>query len=125
MRILKLAEALLMDFCIRELRYGVQLLLITLPVYKSLEECCCNNVINFIDFFQRGPREKEANYLMFTIQRSGDLTHVPSLRPHAVFYLDIDKPTVYRVGTLLPSQIQQSSITRTLDEYTVGVRRGT
>ena len=35
LRILKLEEALLVNFCIRELEYGAQLLLIVLPAYSD------------------------------------------------------------------------------------------
>ena len=91
---------------------------------SRLLERCCNNANNFIDFVQRGPRDKEANYLRFTIQRPGDLIYVPSLRPHAVLTLDTGKPTIlsgWDASTIADSTI----ITRTLDEYIVGVRRGT
>ena len=91
---------------------------------SRLLERCCNNASNFIDFFQRGPREREASYLRFTIQRPGDLIYIPSLRAHAVLTFDTGKPTIltgWDASTIADSSI----ITRTLDEYNVGVRRGT
>ena len=91
---------------------------------SRLLERCCNNAGSFIDFFQRGPREREASYLRFTIQRPGDLIYIPSLRAHAVLTFDTGKPTVlsgWDASTIAYSSI----ITRTLDEYNVGVRRST
>ena len=85
---------------------------------SRLLERCFNNANNFIDFFQRGPREKEANYLRFTIQRPGDLIYIPSLRAHAVLTLDSDRPTIlsgWDASTIVNSNV----ITRTLDEYNV------
>ena len=38
-----------------------------------LIERCCKNVTSFSDLIQRGPRDKEANYLRFTVRRPGDL----------------------------------------------------
>ena len=43
----------------------------TINSSSRLLERCCNNANNFIDFFRRGPRAKEASYLRFTIQRPG------------------------------------------------------
>ena len=60
---------------------------------SRLLECCCNNVKIFIDLFQTWPRDKEAGYLRFTIQRPGDLMYVPSLRPYAVLTIDTGKST--------------------------------
>ena len=91
---------------------------------SRLLELCCKTANSFFDFFQKGPREREASYLRFTIQRPGDLIYVPSLRPHAVLTLDTGKPT--RLSEWDASTIADSTIiTRTLDEYNVGVRRGT
>ena len=85
---------------------------------------CCNNVNSSFDFCQRRLREKEAKYSRFTIQRWGDLIYVPSLRPQAGLTLDTSKPTI--LSGWDASTIADSTITtRTLDEYTVGVRRGT
>ena len=94
--------------------------------FSRLIERCCNNANNSIDFFQTGPREKEkeANYLRFTIQRPGDLIYIPSLRPHAVLTLNTGKPTIlsgWDASTIADTTI----ITTTLDEYNVRVRRGT
>ena len=88
---------------------------------SCLLERCCKNANSFIDFFQRGLREREASYLGFTIQRPGDLIYVPSLRPHAVLTLVTGEPTFlsgWDASTIADSTI----ITRTLDEYNVGVR---
>ena len=91
---------------------------------SRLFERFCKNANNFIYIFQRGPREKEANYLRFTIQRPGDLIYIPSLRAHAVLTLDSGRPTIlsgWDASTIGDSDI----LTRTLDDYNVGVRRGT
>ena len=91
---------------------------------SRLLERCCNNASNFIDFFQRGPRERESSYLRFTIQRPDDLIYIRSLRAHAVLTFDTGRPTIlsgWDASTIADSSI----ITRTLDEYNVGVRRGT
>ena len=87
-------------------------------------ERCCNIANSFIDFFQRRPCEREANCSRFTLQRPGDLIYVPSLQPHAVLALDTDQPPIlsgWDASTIADSTI----ITRTLDEYNVGVQRGT
>ena len=91
---------------------------------SRLLERCCNNASKFIDFCQRGPREREASYLRFTIQRPGDLIYIPSLRAHAVLTFDTGKPTILS-GWDASTIADSSNITRTLDEYNVGVRRGT
>ena len=87
-----------------------------------LLERCCNSVSSFIDLIQRGPRDKEASYLRFTVQRPGDLIYIPSLRPHAVLTIDTGKPTVlsgWDASTIADSSI----VIRTLDEYIIGLRR--
>ena len=91
---------------------------------SRLFERCCDNVNSFLDLLQRGPREKEARCLRFTIQRPGDLIYIPPLRPHAVLTIDTGALTIlsgWDASTISDSTI----ITRVLDEYTVGVRRGT
>ena len=90
---------------------------------SRLLERCCNNAGSFIDFFQRGPREREASYLRFTIQRPGDLIYIPSLRAHAVLTFDTGKPTILS-GWDASTIADSSNITRTLDEYNEGGRRG-
>ena len=80
-------------------------------------------VIVSIDFFQKGPREREASCPKFTIQRPGDLVFVPSLRPHALLTVDTGKPTIlsgWDASIIADSTI----IPRTLDKYNVRVRRG-
>ena len=89
-----------------------------------LLERCCNNANNIIELIQRGPRDKEAIYLMFTVQRPGDLSYIPSLRPHAVSTIDTGKPTIlsgWDASTIADSFI----LIRTLDEYNIGLRRST
>ena len=46
-----------------------------------LFESCCHFPEGFIDLMQRGPREREARYLQFTIQRPGDLIYISHLLP--------------------------------------------
>ena len=87
-------------------------------------ERCCNNVTSFLDLIQRGPRAKEASYLRFTIQRPGDLIFIPSLRPHAVLTVHTGKPTILSGWDACPTA-DVSILKRLLDEYTLGVRRGT
>ena len=49
-----------------------------------LFERCCQSLEVFIELIQRGPREREARYLRFTIQRLGNLVYIPDLLAHAV-----------------------------------------
>ena len=72
---------------------------------------------------QRGPRELEARYLHFTIQRPGALIYIPHLLAHAVLTLDTGSPTIL-AGCDAATTSNQRVILQTLDEYTVGVRRG-
>ena len=77
----------------------------------------------FIHLMQRGPREREACYLHFTIQRPGDLVYIPHLLAHAVLTLDTGSPTILS-GWDAATTSNQRVILQTLDEYTFGVRRG-
>ena len=43
---------------------------------------------------QRGPREREARYLRFTLHRPGELIYIPHLLAHAVLTLDTGSPTI-------------------------------
>ena len=72
---------------------------------------------------QRGPRECEALYLHFTIQRPGDLIYIPHLLAHAILTLNTGSPTILS-GWDAATTSNQSVILQTLDEYTFGVRRG-
>ena len=72
---------------------------------------------------QRGPREREARYLQFTIQRPGDLIYIPHLLAHAVLTLDTGSPTILSRWDAATTS-NQRVILQTLDEYTFGVRRG-
>ena len=71
---------------------------------------------------QRGPREREARYLRFTIQRPGDLIYIPHLLAHAV--LTLDTGSTILSGWDAATTSNQLVILQTLDEYTFGVRRG-
>ena len=77
----------------------------------------------FIHLMQRGPCEREACYLHFTIQRPGDLVYIPHLLAHAVLTLDTGSPTIL-TGWDAATTSNQRVILQTLDEYTFGVRRG-
>ena len=72
---------------------------------------------------QRGPRESEARFLRFTIQRPGDLIYNPHFLAHAVLTLDTGSPTILS-GWDAAITSNQHVILQTLDEYTFGVRRG-
>ena len=88
-----------------------------------LFERCCHSPESFIEIMQRGPREREARYLHFTIQRPGDLIYIPHLLAHAVLTLDTGSPTILS-GWDAATTSNQHVILQTLDEYTFGVRRG-
>ena len=88
-----------------------------------LFERCCHSPEGFIHLMQRGPREREARYLHFTIQRPGDLIYIPHLLAHAVLTLDTCSPTILS-GWDAATTSNQHVILQTLDEYTFGVRRG-
>ncbi|MEO1764958.1 MAG: hypothetical protein AAFR83_24090 [Cyanobacteria bacterium J06629_18] len=87
-------------------------------------ERCCTDVTNFLDLLQRGPRDKETRYLRVTIQRPGDLIYIPHLRPHAVLTIDTGKPAILS-GWDACTIADVTIIKRLLDEFTLGVRRGT
>ena len=70
---------------------------------------------------KRGPREREARYLQFTLQRTGDLIYLPHLLAHAVLTLDTGSPTIFSRWDAATTTNQQNTI-QTLDEYTLGVR---
>ena len=88
-----------------------------------LFESCCNSPEGFIELTQRGPREREARYLQFTLQRPGDLIYIQHLLAHAVLTLDRGSPTILS-GWDAATTSNQYVILQTLDEYTFGVRRG-
>ena len=72
---------------------------------------------------QRGPREREARYLQFTIQRPGSLTSSPYFPAHVVLTVDTCSPTIL-TGWDAATTSNQQVILQTLDEYTFGLRRG-
>ena len=72
---------------------------------------------------QRGPCERESRYLQFTLQRPGDLIYIPRLLAHAVITLDAGSPTILS-GWDAATTTNQQIIIQTLNEYTLGVRRG-
>ena len=72
---------------------------------------------------QRGPRERESRYLLFTLERPGDLIQIPHLLAHAVSTLNTGSPTILS-GYDTANTTNQQNIIQTLDEYTFGVRRG-
>ena len=88
-----------------------------------LFERCCHSPEGFIQLKQRGPREREARYLHFTIQRPGDLIYIPHLLAHAVLTLDTGSATNLS-GWDATTTSNQRVILQTLDDYTFGVRRG-
>ena len=88
-----------------------------------LFERCCRSPEGLIDLMQRGPREREARYLQFTLQRPGDLIYNPHLLAHSVLTLDTGSPTILS-GWDAATTSNQHVIVQTLDEYTFGVRRG-
>ena len=71
---------------------------------------------------QRGPREREARYLEFTLQRPGNLFSIPHLLAHAVLAMDTGSPTILSEWDAATTTNQQV-IFQALDEYTFGVRR--
>ena len=91
---------------------------------SRLLQRCSNNVKIFIDLIQRGPRDKEARYLRFTVLRPGDLIYIRSSRPHDVLTIDTGKPTNLS-GWDASTNIDSSFLIRTPDEYKIGLRRGT
>ena len=84
---------------------------------------CCHSPEGFIELMQRGPREREARYLRFTLQRHGDLIYIRHLFAHAVSTLDTGSPTILS-GWDAATTSNQQVVHQTLDEYTFGVRRG-
>ena len=86
-------------------------------------ERCCHSPEGFIELMQRDPREREARYLQFSLQRPCDLIYIPQLLPHAVLTLDTGSPTISS-GWDAATTINQQKKIQTLDEYTFDVRRG-
>ena len=79
-----------------------------------LFERCCHSPEGFKEVIQRGPREREAPYLRFTIQRPGDLVFIPHLLAHAVLTLDTGSPT-FLSGWDAATTSNQQVIFQTLD----------
>ena len=89
-----------------------------------LFERCCHSPEGFIELMQRGPRERDARYSRYTIQRPGDLIYISHLLAHAVLTLETGSPTILS-GWDAATTSNQHVILQTLDEYTFGVlRRG-
>ena len=88
-----------------------------------LFESCCHSSGGFIEMMQGGPREREASYLQFILQRPGDLVYVPHLLAHAVLTFETSSPTILS-GWDAATTSNQHVIPQTLDEYTFGLRRG-
>ena len=87
-----------------------------------LFERCSHSPESFKELMRRGPREREARYLRFTIQRPGILIYIPHLA-HAVLTVDMGSPTILSAWDAATTSNQQVIFQR-LDEYTFGVRRG-
>ena len=86
-------------------------------------ELCFQSPKGFIELMQRGPREREACYLQFTLQHPGDLIYILHLLAHAVITLNTGSPTISS-GWDAATTTNQQNIVQTLDEYTSGVCRG-
>ena len=71
---------------------------------------------------QRGPREREARYVHFTLQRPGDLIYIQHLHAHAISTLDTGSPTISYERDVATTT-SQLIIIQFLDEYTFGVPR--
>ena len=71
---------------------------------------------------QRGPREREARYLRFTIQPPGNLIYISHLLAHAVLTVDKGSSTILSGWATTTSN--QQVVLQMLYEYTFGVRRG-
>ena len=71
---------------------------------------------------QRGPRERGARFLRFTIQRPGNLIYIPHLPAHVVLTVDMGSPTILSAWDAATTSNQQVIFQR-LDEYTFGGRR--
>ena len=63
-----------------------------------LFERFCHSPEGLIDLMQRGPREREARFLKFTLQSPGDLIYIPQLLAHAVLTLDTSSPTIFSMS---------------------------
>ena len=72
---------------------------------------------------QRGPGEREARYLRFTLQRPGNLIYIPHLLAHALSTVETGAPTILS-GWDAATTSNQQVILQTLDEYTFGEIRG-
>ena len=88
-----------------------------------LFERCCQSPEGFIQLMQRGPREREARYLHFTIQRPGDLIYFTHIQAHAVLTLETGSPTSLS-GWDAATTTNQQNIIQTLDEFTFGESHG-
>ena len=60
---------------------------------------CCHSPEGLTESMQRGPREREAQNLRFTIQRHGDFIYFPHLVAHEGLILDTGSPRILSVRT--------------------------
>ena len=88
-----------------------------------LFERCCHSSECFIELMQRGPRQREALWLRFTIQRPGNSIYIPHLPAHAILTMDAGSPTISSTWDATTTSNQQI-IFQVLDEFTFGERRG-
>ena len=88
-----------------------------------LFERCCHSPEGFIELMQRGPRERDARWLQFTLQHPGDLIYIPHLLAHAVLTLDTGSPRILS-GWDAATTSNQLVILQTLDECFFDVRGG-
>ena len=88
-----------------------------------LFEGCFQSAEGSIEVMQRRPREYEARYLRFKIQRPANLIYTPHLFAHAVLTVDTGSPT-FLSGWDAATISNQSIIHQMLDQNTLGVRRG-
>ena len=86
-------------------------------------ERCCHSPESFIELMQRGPREPEALFLRFILQRPGDLIYIAHLLVHAVLTVDVGSITLSS-GWDAADTSNEQVVFQTLDEYTFGVRPG-
>ena len=75
----------------------------------------------FVELMQRGPRERDARFLQFVIQRPGDLIYIPHLLAHAALILNTRLPTISS-GWDAATTSNQHVILQTLDDDTFSVR---
>ena len=85
---------------------------------------CYENVNSLFGIDTRGTRDKEANYLRFTIQMPLNLICIPRLSPHVVWLLKLEGLFFYRNGTRVRMPTLQF-LKKLLDDYNLRVHRET